>query len=1002
MDELVRLLAEYEGPQPPEISESAIIANHPRPACYQEVARELVAVKTLIEWIGSQIGLAPTNLPQQGFSGADDFSSYRVQEIRANYWADRLDQLVELRGAAYGKVVGLQNLKGEVIYLRFSQVNADVADLGLRIVSRLSKVAREIIPAKTGDLVKFEDQTWRIVHIALLSRSARTRIKDFTGGLFESLPSQTLGGYELPVSLLEDSIYEWVGSLWRKIAEQQGANRKTFSCREVAIAFKDASVSTWKALVGASLIHKYFGQGTVKDVWHDRFRSGGTTITIQFADREAQFQPGNFISDYFLNISFPEEMTPLLLGKNVAQQNTDSSLLGKEAITVASESPDNPMAPRDMISKPSTLPLMQGAEAEANILAGEPEKPSLGPADNSPTMESGLSSTFYTRTTRFQEESIRKLHGGLLIVEGIAGSGKTSVALGRVKALHDSRFGTEDGTTDGFFDNRKEFVGFVRSPQLIEFLRQTIDDLNLSGMSVIEFDSIRWDLARHHASLLGLKTGSKSSGKYRRVAPAARGAFEGSMEWVQRLTSVISDIYIQHAREVLLELKASPCPVDERELSFLSDLGRSINVPVSAIWSELESGASHEIDKALRDLSHIHDGRLLKTGLVTQMIHLYGRCCRWVSHDYQWHFSPPPSTKISIRPQGRGITDKLWDPSRYPRSEDKDALKKLQEHFVGTLQTCLLLGDTSKSRLDVTGFYHIALDTIKKSELYSAEKIQRISQRLASASLTPNDITILLAVVSLLIRGYRPDRKADYKGINRALKPAEHLIYKTVFIDEVQDFTEAEVFLMSSLADDERSAITAVGDFCQQLYPGTVSKLKNCFPFSRDAELTPITLDENKRQSPLLVSYSANVREFALGNLATPPRPATKGKTLWAEQVAINDLPFRIGELIGETDIEKSVAVICPNADLAQMLARDSKDYVEEHFRFVSASLDSKDLMKKRYCHFTDPRPTKGLEFDFVIIAYFNKFDVNNAIDRNAIYVAVSRAKERLVILSSD
>ncbi len=124
-----------------------------------------------------------------------------------------------------------------------------------------------------------------------------------------------------------------------------------------------------------------------------------------------------------------------------------------------------------------------------------------------------LGSNFYTRTTKAQEELLRRPRRGLVIVEGIAGSGKTSVALGRVKALHDARIETYDEPADPFFADKSKMVGFVLHKQLVNYLEQTVIELNLAGMKVIEFKELQNNLIRQRGGVLQLKMPGNPSGK---------------------------------------------------------------------------------------------------------------------------------------------------------------------------------------------------------------------------------------------------------------------------------------------------------------------------------------------------------------------------------------------------------------------------------------------------------------------------------------------------------
>jgi superfamily I DNA/RNA helicase len=60
------------------------------------------------------------------------------------------------------------------------------------------------------------------------------------------------------------------------------------------------------------------------------------------------------------------------------------------------------------------------------------------------------------------------------------------------------------------------------------------------------------------------------------------------------------------------------------------------------------------------------------------------------------------------------------------------------------------------------------------------------------------------------------------------------------------------------------------------------------------------------------------------------------------------------------------------------------------------------DLTKRVNVHFAEVRETKGLEFDAVVIPDLGAFDLDGIIGRNQVYVAISRAKQSLMIGCSN
>ena len=107
--------------------------------------------------------------------------------------------------------------------------------------------------------------------------------------------------------------------------------------------------------------------------------------------------------------------------------------------------------------------------------------------------------------------------------------------------------------------------------------------------------------------------------------------------------------------------------------------------------------------------------------------------------------------------------------------------------------------------------------------------------QLKKRKLTDSDIDLLLCLAHIVGKGYtgQPSSLSE---------PAFH---QAVFIDEVQDFTEQQVYLMSQQARPEYRAVTVVGDRAQKLHNGRSIDVVACFP----GESVPVVqLTENMRQ----------------------------------------------------------------------------------------------------------------------------------------------------------
>lgn len=613
--------------------------------------------------------------------------------------------------------------------------------------------------------------------------------------------------------------------------------------------------------------------------------------------------------------------------------------------------------------------------------------------------EISLGSRFYTRTTRAQEELIGKLWGGLVIVEGVAGSGKTSVALGRLKSLHDSQFGyvEEDGEEkhDLFFASRNEMVGFVRHAQLVEYLKAAIDELNLSGVPVREFKELQSQMILQRASVLQLRLpGRKGGSKARAVSTILPDAIEGRMVWLRIVAGEIQKRYLAAIRERLADSAGWWTEFDGKATYFgAREVGE---VDFSTLFAGAWRRAASEIENFAAGFGS-ESRQLPLDRFIQRLKRTYDAIYEMVEDRSKWYLTLEREWTHS-RPAG--FTGEAYNPllgANYA-GQFSSQLKRMRDRFREQARRVLHVDSADEGQWlpKLADWYGDALDASSASEFAGKDVVDTIRQRVRQNQLSNADINLLLAIATTMSRGheYRSD---DQKRLAAPL--SEPKFNSAVFIDEVQDFTEIEVFLMTSMADPQRNAVTVVGDFKQQLYGGTVRELAACFPFAQPSELHSATLVVNKRQHPVLAEFSARLRTAitAKGTLSVLNVQANAQlEELW---VGEQDLAVRLADIVASIPSTKSVAVIAPNAELARQLEEAARPHIESQFRETCFSFDNRDLVKRLYVHFTEPKPTKGLEFDVVIAPYFNHFDLQEPLQAHAAYVTVSRPRERLVLI---
>ena len=625
--------------------------------------------------------------------------------------------------------------------------------------------------------------------------------------------------------------------------------------------------------------------------------------------------------------------------------------------------------------------------------------------------EISLGSSFYTRTTRQQEELLGRRRGGLVIVEGIAGSGKTSVALGRLKVLHDAQFGyDEDGEhqSDNFFAHKHEMVGFVRHAQLVEYLKTTIDELNLSGIPVKEFKELQIQLVQRRAQILQLKMPGTKGGSYTRAPDGVKAKSpEGQMAWLKLVEREMLQLFLRQIRERLQENKnwcatyfakekaKDPAGFVSKATYFDSrDVGE---VDFQALMEQAWKFAEAEMESFANGFKS--EPRYFSLDrFIVRIKAVYDKIYDIVEEKSIWHLD---SSKNWTSKPSAGYLGSGYTPFRGSSFSGRlvfSQIKRMREQFREQVRQILHAESRDEGRWlpKLADWYREVIDSESLKKVAHAEMLNNIRDRLDNKHLTAVDINLLLAISQIMSRDhdYRDD---DQKRLVAALSSPK--FYSSVFIDEVQDFQEIEVFLMSSMADPERGAVTVVGDFMQQLYDGTVKDLGACFPYAQPSEKISAQLTENKRQIPNLAAFSSNIRR-KIGDKSVAVQVVPDNiPELIHQSLLESEIGERIGEMIASISSSKSICVISPTASIAHIVEVSAKPHIEALFRETKFSSDNRDLVKRFYVHFTEPRPTKGLEFDVVVVTHFNQFDFFKELDAHGAYVAVTRAKEKLILL---
>jgi hypothetical protein len=729
----------------------------------------------------------------------------------------------------------------------------------------------------------------------------------------------------------------------------------------------------------------------------------------------------------------------------------------------------------------------------------------------------GLGETFYVNRTREQDEIMSRSPIGPMFVEGVAGSGKTSAALGRTKMLcdfnatsvHDEGefrdFAGHDlaywsGKYAGQF-SQEASMGFVRTGELIQYLKETCRRLDLPNLPVQEYPELRSRLRQHRrvernrpgtARWTGLSTPRDTQvdttmawlkAADRAIAAGFAKEFEARLPTVDelasafhtdartralRIVSAASDQLRSEVNDLSRELADSNAGgafvLDRLAARVLTRIRRVRNrvLGKDVVWVAVGSKtwfASNEQDMAAQlvaanvqlflrtsaRLVFLDERGPLDSSL--KLLSLTGEPIEWsadtrglmgngrvlvrdttgktvhaVPSDAKnllFRLMPDSQERLyvwrddALRPLSvqRGIGKELMalNPSRRSgaaEASEDDERSDEQDGTLGSdkrrsvdavfavaarralLQPLTFIADAYSESLTVRGQY------FPDRKVASA-----IEKQLAQRKLSDADIDLLLCIGHSIGRGF--------EGVPATL--SEPSFYQSVFVDEVQDFSEQQIYLMVEQAQPEYRAVTVVGDRAQKLHNGGSIDVSACFP---GGSVLTVSLTENLRQLevPGLAWLSSCFRAQLQGDPAEiiPSPELAKRMRQHADPlggpqlVFVNDEEELVAHVVDTLDAlggRETVAVLLPNAEIAAALHARCKGALSD--RMIDTAVSEKiDLSRRHVRHFTGVANSKGLEFDVVIVPYLERYKLSRTADANGLYVALTRPRRRLVLIS--
>lgn len=749
----------------------------------------------------------------------------------------------------------------------------------------------------------------------------------------------------------------------------------------------------------------------------------------------------------------------------------------------------------------------------------------------------GLNEAFYLNRTYNQNKVIARTPVGPMMVLGIAGSGKTSAALGRTKmlcdfsvnnvstkeefeAVLDSNHDYWDGKYAGKF-SQEGSVGFVRTGELIQYLKETCRRIDLPNLPVCEYRelqirlkifrgidnnnnwkinndlnapivlcSIDWFQSALKAMSLCVKTKieensliqntliskliedqtSSSSIAYQNILKNTKNdlksLFDSAMEsdifWFDGLIEKLRNIIEKNVNNVLgknafwVKFNGNYKCIEKNEFAenilnekkyifdnnkniilfykknendcqFINDaykvymnivprkIGEKKNITIndkSYIVSDLPKSELMtnyklvSLNDLLLDIKIISDIKYAPHNInhilpddVMQIVVKFATTeinskATLTEIDFFTEMHIQPDLRLYILDKINNSKLELLEAKFYngENFDKKITINKTDIKYIKTeFKNQLIKNFIDKIFKDILGLYY---DSLKSFPDVFCDKnaCDYLVKLFNKKSINNESIDLILSTYHLI-----STKCSSSDGIFSCPK-----YYQSVFIDEMQDFTELQIFLMSMQADPKFNSVTIVGDYAQKIKNETPVDVEKCFP---DKYVPTVRLNENLRQlsSPRLAALSSIFRKEFIDDIVVPEELLVRAKNEQKHKY-LNDVEsveefdlFIITKLQNLNQFE-TAAVIFPNHETANIVFSRLHERLDELDVSSECSMHI-DISRKYVKHFTGVENTKGLEFDYVLLVNIEKYMFEEAIWKNRFYVGITRASKRLDIL---
>ena len=218
-------------------------------------------------------------------------------------------------------------------------------------------------------------------------------------------------------------------------------------------------------------------------------------------------------------------------------------------------------------------------------------------------------------------------------------------------------------------------------------------------------------------------------------------------------------------------------------------------------------------------------------------------------------------------------------------------------------------------------------------------------------------------------------------GINRYNK-IKHLV-----IDEFQDYSPLNYYIINQMFQCVK---TILGDTGQNV-AGYETTILNDFNQLDTIKSQMVLLNKSYRSTYEITSFANKIINRT--NVEIVDRHGKEVK--WTKYLGQQEKIEKIIDFVKQSQNEgnKTIGILCKSMKQAEILNTELKDKIQYHY-LNKDTLDYKDgvILASTFL-------VKGLEFDAVIVVDADKENFKTPIDRQAFYVASTRAMHKLEML---